>query len=98
MKRIGIAASKIAKGNLILYNLLVVVISFAFSLFIFFIAGSSIVIALLVIVYVLNGLLPWDLEKAWRSMLVVCLASLTIMMGILNISAILQNIKFKRGE
>ena len=38
MERIGIAASKIAQGNLFLYNICVIVISFLFSLFIFFIS------------------------------------------------------------
>ena len=52
MKRIGIAASTISKGNLFLYNFYVVLIAMLFSLFIFIIAGSIVIFALAIIKYV----------------------------------------------
>ena len=95
MERIGIAASKIAQGNLWLYNLAVIFISFLFSVFIFFIAGSSIVLALIIIGYVVNGILPNDLWDDWRGVIRVCMISLTLIVSIFTLFAILKNIRFK---
>jgi len=52
MKRIGIAASKISKGNLALYNFCVVLISVLFSLSIFVVAGSTVIFAYLLAITV----------------------------------------------
>ena len=95
MERIGIAASKIAQGNLWLYNLSVVLIAFLFSIFIFFIAGSSIVLALIIIGHVVNGILPNDLWADWRGIIRVCMISLTIIVSIFTLFAVLKNINFK---
>jgi hypothetical protein len=95
MERIGIAASKMAQGNLWLYNLFVVLISFLFSFFIFFIAGSSIVLALIIIGYVVNGILPRDLWDDWHGVIRVCMISLTIIVSIFTLFAILRNMRFK---
>jgi hypothetical protein len=95
MERIGIAASKIAQGNLWLYNLAVVVIAFLFSVFIFIISGSAIVLSLIIIGGVINGILPNDLWSDWRGIIRICMISLTIIMGIFMLCAILKNIRFK---
>jgi len=93
MERIGIAASKIAKGNLVIYNLYVILLSFLFSLLIFFIAGSSIALALIIIGYVVNGVLPTGLEKGWGELVSVCMISLTVVISLFTLFAILRNIK-----
>ena len=49
MERIGIAASKIAKGNLHLYNFYVVLLTLLFSFLVYFLTGSAIVFALVLI-------------------------------------------------
>ena len=98
MERIGIAASKIAQGNLLLYNLLVIFISFLFSLLIFLLAGSSIFISLLVINYINEGHIPQNFEKEWTSVMLVCMISLTIVVSIFNLFAILKNIKFTKNK
>lgn len=95
MERIGIAASKMAKGNLWLYNLFVIIISFLFSVFIFFISGSSIVLALIIIGYVVNGILPRDLWDDWHGVIRVCMISLTMIVSIFTLFAILRNIRLK---
>ena len=95
MERIGVAASKMAQGNLWLYNLFVILISFLFSLFIFLVSGSSIVLALLVIGGVVNGILPNDLWNDWRGVIRVCMISLTIMVSIFTLFAILKNIRYR---
>ena len=98
MERIGIAASKIAKGNLFLYNFLVVLISFSFSLLIFILAGTSIFIALLVINSINQGTIPSNFGKEWTSVMLVCMISLTIIVSVFNLLAILKNIKFTKNK
>ena len=98
MKRIGIAASKIAQGNLAWYNICVVVIAFLFSLFIFALAGFSVFLVLLLIGYVSQA---WGLEefaKGKSSVFTVCMVSLAILVAIFNLLAISQNIKLSKGK
>lgn len=96
MERIGIAASKIAKGSLFLYNFFVVLITFLFALLIFFVSGSSIVIVLVGIAYATSvGFLP-DLQRGWIPFMVVCLQCLATVIGILAFWVITRNIKFHK--
>ncbi len=98
MKRIGIAASKMAKGNRALYNGYVVLISALFSLFIFVIAGASVVFALIIIATIGNEIMPDDnFTENWKSILTVCMVSLTVIIAIFNVFAITKNIKFPKG-
>lgn len=96
MKRIGIAASKMAKGNLLLYNGWVIFISFLFSFFIFFIGGSAIAIALIVMTYSIRGVMPVNFEKEWISIGLICMISLAAVVGLFCLIAISRNIKFHR--
>lgn len=94
MERIGIAASKIAKGNILLYNFYVVLISFLFSLFIFTLAGMTVFFALIVISYISLEVAQLDIHG--RNILKLCLISLTVVVAIFNIFAISKNIKFTK--
>ena len=85
MERIGITASKIAKGRLLMYNLCVIGISFLFSLLVFFIAGSSIMLALIIISYVVEGVLPTGFEGGWGEVIRVSMISLTIVVSIFTL-------------
>ncbi|MCA9407967.1 MAG: hypothetical protein H6755_04440 [Candidatus Omnitrophica bacterium] len=96
MKRIGIAASKIAKGNPVLYNLYVILISSLASFFIFIIAGCMIVFSIVVIAYVSNEIMSFELEKGWTTIMIICMVSLTVVMTIFNLFAILINFKVPR--
>jgi hypothetical protein len=96
MERIGIAASRIAKGNLIIYNFFVIIISVLFSAVIFFIAGLAIMMALLIISYVINGILGTDFDKGWLSVQLTCLSSLALIVGIFNFVAIIKNFKISK--
>ncbi len=100
MKRIGIAASKMAQGNLFLYNFYVVAIAFICSFFLFLVSGSSIFIALTLIVFMVNGLLPMEWAQRWSSVVYVCMVTLSIVVGVFNLMAILVNfkIRFKSRE
>ena len=96
MERIGIAASKMAKGNLLLYNSWVILISFLFSLFIFFIGGSAIAIALILIAASARGVLPVNFEKEWISIGLICMISLAAVVGVFCLIAISRNIKLHK--
>ena len=98
MKRIGIAASRISKGNLVLYNFYVVLISVLFSLLIFIAAGSTGIFALAVIRYVGNEIMGMEFEKSWRSILAVCMVSLTVVTTLFNLCAVMMNVKLSKGR
>lgn len=93
MERIGIAASKMAKGNLYLYNLYVVGLSFLFSLFIFLISGLTVLFALIIIGYIGTEVMAIEFEKHWPTILTLCMLCLTILVAFFNLVAILKNIK-----
>jgi len=97
MKRIGIAASKIAKGNWALYNFYVVVISFLFSLLIFVMSGATVVFALIILSYIGNEIMP-ELEKSWSSVQNICMGSLTIIVVLFNLMAISINMKLPKDQ
>ena len=96
MKRIGIAASKMSRGNLAVYNLYVVLISALFSLFIFIVAGSTIIFSLAIIDYVGSEIIGVVFEQSWRPVLIVCMVSLTIVVTLFMLYAISKNLKFPK--
>lgn len=98
MERIGIAASKIAKGNLFVYNMFVILIATLFSLLVFFIAGCAIVITLVLFVYLSNRGVPPDLEQGgWMPVMTICMICFAVVVCLLNLFAIGTNIKFKKN-
>ena len=98
MLRIGIAASKMSKGNLLRYNLYVILIACLFSLFIFFICGFSILLIIFLISLILHGPKPADFHTGWMHMFKICLTVLAVVMGVFNIAAILKNIQFTKNK
>ena len=94
MKRIGIAASKMAKGNLLAYNLFVILLSFLFSFCIFLIAGSSVLLAIFVIGCLMGKIMPLMLKETWLSAITI----LTSVVGLFNLFALLTNIKFAKKD
>ena len=95
MERIGIAASKMAKGNLFVYNFYVILLSFLFSLLLFFIAGTSIVLSLIVIGSIVSGL-STELSGQWTDVIRVCMGVLTGVVSGINLFAIIKNVRFKK--
>lgn len=96
MRRIGIAASKMAKGSLLFYNLYVVLIAFLCALFMFFIAGSAIALAMIVIGYIINGVVPAEVDQDWWQVIRLCMVTLTVVIGLATLFAIVINIKVRR--
>ncbi|OGX09349.1 MAG: hypothetical protein A2Y06_06335 [Omnitrophica WOR_2 bacterium GWA2_37_7] len=96
MKRVGVAASKIAKDNLFLYNFYVVLISSLFSLFIFIVSGFVVTFALIIIGYVGKEIMLVKFERDWSDVLVICMISLTIITAIFNLLIISKNIRLNK--
>jgi len=94
MKRIGIAASKMAKGNIVAYNSYVIILSFLFSLLLFFIAGTPVMLAL-IIIETIAASLSANMTQDWNSVICLCMVSLTIVVGLINIFAVIKNIRFR---
>lgn len=93
MKRIGIAASKISKGNIFLYHFFVVFISFLFSLSIFITAGTTVMLALALIGYVATEVVGREFQKDWHWVVMICMVVLTVVIALFNIFAIVVNIR-----
>ena len=98
MKRIGIAASKISKENVPLYNLCVVLISCLFSLFIFIAAGATIALALMLIGYIGTEIMGVEFKRDWSLIMMVSMVALTVIVALFNIFAIVINIRISRAS
>lgn len=98
MLRIGIAASKMSKGDLLTYNLCVILIACLLSLFIFFICGFSILLIIFLISLILHALKPSDFQAGWVHMFRICLIVLALVVGVFNIVAIVKNIQFTKNK
>jgi len=96
MERIGLAASKISKGNLLFYNIYVVLISSLFAFFVFTVTGATVVFALVLVSYLGHGIMGFSFEEKWPSILSFCMISLTIMAALFNMLAISRNVKLKK--
>lgn len=98
MLRIGVAASKMSKGSLLSYNLYVILIACLLSVLIFFICGFSILLIVFLISLVLHALKPTDFHASWVPMFKICSIVLALVVGVLNIVAILKNIQFTKNK
>ncbi|MFH0754288.1 MAG: hypothetical protein V2A70_06965 [Candidatus Omnitrophota bacterium] len=93
MKRIGIVASRIAKDDLVVYNVLVLVFAFLLSLFIFCMAAFSVLASVAVVSSVTRGYASMDPGGSFFRFTFMGLVGVV---GLLNLVAVLVNIKLKR--
>ena len=93
MERIGIAASKMAKGNLFQYNLFVFLIALGCSLLLFIIVGATILFALIILAYMGDEIVHSGFRQQWRSIFSVCMVTLTVIMTVFYLLALAKNIK-----
>ncbi len=96
MRRIGIAASKMAQGSLPKYNVFVIMIAFLCSLLLFFVCGFSILAALFLVSLACRPFLPPGFNAAGPAIIRVCLVTLAVVIGILNILAVVKNVKVNK--
>jgi len=93
MKRIGVAASKISKGNSVIYHVLVVLIACLFSFFMFVVVGSTVIFALAIIAYISNEIMPTDQPRDWEQIRMICIVALAMVVAAFNLLAIVINLK-----
>ena len=93
MKRIGIAASKISRGNLIVYNLSVIFISMLLSLLVFFISSFSILLVFFLAGLVIQGLAGRSMD--FGGSIRMCLIALSVVIGMFSLLAVFKNFKVK---
>ena len=98
MLRIGIAASKMAKGRLWTYNLFVVLLSCLFSLLFLLICGFFILIIVFLLSWGVHVLRPAGFHADWKHMFKICLIILAAVIGILNGVAIIKNIQLTKNK
>jgi hypothetical protein len=98
MERIGLAASRMANGSLLKYNVFVVAISCFFSILIFLVCGFSVLAVLLLLSLVMRWFMPTDVFSNWTAIVKVSIAALAVIIGMLNIFAIAKNIKFSKKK
>jgi hypothetical protein len=98
MQRIGLAASRMAQGNLLKYNLFVLGISSLFSLFIFFVSGFTILLALLLISIVTRFFLPPEFSASWPEINKISMVALAVIVGFFDMLAVIKNIKFTKTK
>ena len=95
MRRIGIAASKMAKGDLFKYHLFVTGISCLFSLLLFLISGFFVLAALLLISIIMRGFTP---PGGWMNVVKLSMTALGGIISLLGVAAIIKNIKFSKHK
>ncbi len=93
MKRIGIAASRIAKDDLVLYNLFVVILAFLLSLLIFLTCAFALLAGVALVSYLTRGYMAMDAGTGLYKFAIIGLAAA---IGVINLAAVLINIKLKR--
>lgn len=96
MERIGIASSKIAKGNLFLYNACVFFLAFLTALLLFLLAGSAIFLGLWIIRLVFGPLIPAMGQGEWNLIFCYSLTVLTALVAMVALAAVLKNVRFKK--
>ena len=96
MKRIGIAASRIARGNLWLYNICVLLLSFLLSLLIFFLSGFTLIVGLGLISFITRGFMVIEPGTGFSALLSTCMIALAVVVGVFYLIAIVTNIKIRK--
>ncbi|MBF0121912.1 MAG: hypothetical protein HQL21_00720 [Candidatus Omnitrophica bacterium] len=95
MKRIGIAASKMAQENIALYNFYVFLLASIFSLLVFVLSGFSLLIGFMILSFVSKGFVVFEGPTGFSPTFTICMAALAVVVGVMNIVAISMNIRLK---
>ncbi len=86
-------ASRIAKDDLVAYNLFVLLLAFLLSLLLFFVSAFSILLGMALTSYVTRGFMAINAsDGAFR----LALMALAVLVGLINLVAVIVNIKLKR--
>ena len=93
MKRIGIASSKIAKGNIFIYNMYVILFTCLVALLLFFVVGCVVTFALILISYIGNEITHFEFADKWETVFLVSIGCLTIVISIFSVMSLAKNLK-----
>ena len=93
MKRIGMAASRISKGDVRLYNIYVVLISVKFSILLFFIAGMAVILAIGIIMVFVPETMTQELRNNWQTVTRMCVQALLVAVLVFNVVGMIINMK-----
>ncbi len=96
MERIGIVASKIARGNLFLYNLFVVLLILLFSVLVFLICAAALLLIFIIVDYLQRVQISPELYQGWIPFIIGWFSSLGLIIAVFALFALLKNIKFKK--
>jgi hypothetical protein len=96
MKRIGITASRIAKGNLWLYNVYVLILSFLLCLLVFFLSGFTLIVGLALISFITRGFMVVEMGTGFSALLITCMIALTVVVGVMYLFAVMRNFKIRK--
>ena len=91
MERIGIAASKMAQGDLLKYNLFVIGISCLFFILLLLVCGFSVLVSMFVVSLFVRGF-------HWMHVVKMSMAVLGSVIGLLNLFAIIKNMKISKNK
>lgn len=95
MKRIGIAASRIAKENITLYNCFVFLLAGLFSFLVFVLSGVSLLLGFMLLSWIDHTFLVFDPSTGLSPVFKICMAVLAVVVGLMNMIAIGMNIRVK---
>lgn len=98
MKRIGMAASRISKGDVRLYNIYVVLISVTVSLFLFIIAGMAVMLAIGIIIFFGPETMTQELRDNWQTVTRMCVQALLLAVLVFNLVGMVINMKIVKRE
>lgn len=96
MERVGIMASKIARGNLTLYNFYVLLGSFFLSLLLFLLSGLVIFLGLWILRLCIGPFIASMSAGQWNSIFCYSLVVLTVLIAGIFLSAVIKNIKLRK--
>lgn len=95
MKRIGIAASRIAKGNLWVYHLSVLFLSSLFSFLVFVLSAFSLLVGFGLLSFISKAFVIFEAGRGFSPAFLVAMAALAVVVGIMNLVAIIMNIRIR---
>lgn len=93
MHRIGLIAEKLAQGNIWFYNLYVFLISLFFSVFLYIIVGTTLIFSFVILSYMGQEIMPKNMQEEWTPVFSICMTTLTIIIGVFNMVALVRNLR-----
>ncbi len=96
MKRIGIAASKLAQGNLVLYNAWVIGLTLILTVVLLVLAGIPTFVALTLMGHALEAFFPDSFGPQWTEVVQVSMAAVIMLVLGLAGAGLFQNMIFTK--